>query len=188
MNNSEHDTSPQWTELTAGCLVIASPLIVLYELLDTAGNALLCLLQLLQQFQALLLQMALVLCQALLQSHLILGQGKRTKGENGHLRKGSVSYRARSWRVWLQWPRQLLGDVILIRWSSLNTKEKGIHSEVLPRRCRESVKSSHYGWERWKKKKCSNLYNQNSTSPTCQMTVTVFLMNPREKAEAKHWV
>lgn len=90
MNNSEHDTSPQWTELTAGCPVTASPLIVLYELLDTAGNALLCLLQLLQQFQALLLQMALVLCQALLQSHLILGQGKRTKGENGHLRKGSL--------------------------------------------------------------------------------------------------
>lgn len=102
MNNSEHDMSPQWTELTAGCPVTASPLIVLYQLLDTAGNALLCLLQLLQQFQALLLQMALVLCQALLQPHLILGQGKRTKGERGQFRKGGVLYWARSWRVWLQ--------------------------------------------------------------------------------------
>lgn len=143
MNNSEHDTSPQWTELTAGCPVTASPLIVLCQLLDTAGNALLCLLQLLQQFQVLLLQMPLVLCQAILQPHLILGQGKRTKGEHGQFKKRSILYWARSWRVWLQCPRQLWGDVMrrrsdlssFIRWGSLNTKEKKNHSKVLPRRC-----------------------------------------------------
>lgn len=75
----QNNMSPQWTEFTAGHPGAALPLIVLYQLLDTAGNALLCLFQLLQQFQALLLQMALVLCQTLLQPHLILGQSRKKK-------------------------------------------------------------------------------------------------------------
>lgn len=75
----QNNMSHQGTEFTAGHPGAALPLIVLYQLLDTAGNALLCLFQLLQQFQTLLLQMALVLCQTLLQPHLILGQSRKKK-------------------------------------------------------------------------------------------------------------
>lgn len=64
------------------------PLVVLQQLLDPTGNALLRVLQLLQQLQPLLLQIALVLRQTLLQPLLLLPRAGKP-GEGGGFGEGS---------------------------------------------------------------------------------------------------